>query len=292
MSQSFEKYQKRRLKASYFSVVLSITLVLLLVGFLGLTVLKFQNLSAYFKEKVAVTLYLKNNVTPKQQEGLKTLLENKIYTNELSYVSKEQAAKEFSKDIGEDFLSFLGDNPLKSYFDLGLKAEFVSPTKILFIKKELEKNAFINEVSYDAPLVSLLTQNTKKIGFWLLVSASVLAFIATLLLNSSIRLSIYSKRFTIKTMQMVGATKSFIRIPFIWGSIRLGLIGAFFASAILIGLCYKADKFLPALALLEDQKVLGIVVGGIFAVSIIITTISSFSATQRFLRLKTDQLYI
>ncbi|NJB83162.1 cell division protein FtsX [Wenyingzhuangia aestuarii] len=291
MSKSFEKYQKRRLLASYLSVVLSITMVLLMVGFLGLTVLKYRNLSGYFKEKVSVTLYLKNNLKDAEKTGLETFLKEKEYINKVHFVSKKQAAEDFSKDIGEDFLTFLGDNPLKSYYEIGLKADFVNPAQLIYIAKELEKNAIIDEVAYDAPLVDLLTKNIKSIGFWLIVGASVLAFIAILLLNSSIRLSIYSKRFTIKTMQMVGATKSFIRKPFIWASVRLGLIGAFLASAILLSLCYKVNDKLPALALLEDKQVLAIVVGGVFAVALFITAFSSFLATQRFLRLKTDQLY-
>ncbi|NIJ44413.1 cell division transport system permease protein [Wenyingzhuangia heitensis] len=291
MSKSFEKYQKRRLLASYLSVVLSITMVLLMVGFLGLTVLKYRNLSGYFKEKVSVTLYLKNNIKDTDKKGLETFLKEKEYVNKVNFVSKKQAAEEFSKDIGEDFLTFLGDNPLKSYYEIGLKADFVNPAQLVYISKELEKNAFIDEVAYDAPLIDLLTKNIKSIGFWLMVGASVLAFIAILLLNSSIRLSIYSKRFTIKTMQMVGATKSFIRKPFIWSSVRLGLIGAFLASAILIGFCYKVNDKLPALALLEDKQVLVLVVGGVFTVALFITAFSSFLATQRFLRLKTDQLY-
>lgn len=292
MSKAFEKYQKRRLLASYISVVLSITLVLLMVGFLGLTVLKYRNLSAYFKEKVSVTLYLKNDLKDIEKTGLATFLKEKEYINTVNFVSKKQAAEEFSKDIGEDFLTFLGDNPLKNYYEIGLKADFVNPSKLIYIAKELEVNKLIDEVAYDAPLVDLLTKNIKTIGFWLIVGASVLALIAILLLNSSIRLSIYSKRFTIKTMQMVGATKSFIRKPFIWASIRLGLLGAFLASLILLGFCYKVNNKLPALALLEDEQVLGLVIGGVFAVAIVITTFSSFLATQRFLRLKTDQLYI
>ena len=291
MSKSFEKYQKRRLQASYLSVVLSITLVLLMVGFLGLTVLKYRNLSGYFKEKVSVTLYLKNNVTVAQQATIKKSLLNKEFTNTVRFVSKEQAAQEFSKDIGEDFLKFLGDNPLKSYYEITLKADFVNPAKLIYIGKELEQDPFIEEAAYDAPLVDLLTKNIKKIGFWLVVVVSILAVIAVLLLNSSIRLSIYSKRFTIKTMQMVGATKSFIRVPFILSSMRLGMIGAFFASTILLFVCYKINYKLPALQLMEDVRVLSFVVGGVFGSALLITAVSAFMATQRFLRLKTNQLY-
>jgi len=290
-SSSFDKYQKRRLLASYLSVVLSITLVLLMVGFLALTVLKYTKLSSYIKEKVSITLYLVDDLEKEQKQDIEKYIKTKDFVNKIHFVSKAEAAKDFSKDIGEDFLTFLGDNPLKSYYEIGLKADFVSPSQLIYISRALEQNAFIEEVVYDAPLVNLLTKNIKTIGFWLLVGAVVLAFIAILLLNSSIRLSIYAKRFNIKTMQMVGATKSFIRKPFIWSSIRLGLVGAFVACAIILLLCFRVDDKLPALALLEDREVLAIVLGGVFAMALVITTISSFLATQRFLKLKTEQLH-
>lgn len=291
MSKSFEKYQKRRLRASYFSVIISITLVLFLVGILGLIVLKYQNLSNYFKEKVTITLYLNDSLNSKDQILLEKTLKSEKYLNSLSFIPKEQAAKDFSKDIGEEFLTFLGDNPLKSFYEVHLKADFVTSSDLIFIKKDLEKNKWIDEVAYDAPLVHLLTKNIQTVGSWLLGIAIILAIIAVLLLNSSIRLSIYAKRFTIKTMQMVGATKSFIRKPFILKSMTLGIIGAFLAILILILICFKINDYLPMLQLM-DVKILGIVVGGTLLAGILITVISAFFATQKFLKLKTDQLYI
>ena len=291
MSSSFEKYQKRKLKSSYFSVIISIALVLFMVGVLGMVVLKSSKIAAHFKEKVAITLFLKNKVSTEQSEKLQASLLKENFTKGVVYTSKDKAAKEFSKDIGEDFLEFLGDNPLKNSIDITLKPEFVSPGKMALIKNDLEKNAFVSEVVYDEPLIKILTQNIQKISFWILIVAGFFTLIAIILINSSIRLAVYAKRFTIKTMQMVGATKRFIRGPFIWRSIRLGIIGAILASGGLGTLIFYLNEQFPELELLSNTKELGIVFGGVLLSGVIITWVSTFFATQRFLNLKTDQLY-
>ena len=291
MSKSFDSYQNRRLQSSYFSVVISIALVLFMIGILGLVLLKSTKVSNHFKEKVAITLFLKDGVSYKNTEALQDSLKKSDFTKRIRFVSKTQAAKEYSKDIGEDFLKFLGTNPLKNGIDLYLKADFVTPEKMAELEKGFEKHRLIEEVSYDKPLIQLLTKNIKRISFWLLVLSGFFALVAIILINSSIRLSIYSKRFNIKTMQMVGATKSFIRKPFIWRSIRLGLLGAFIALIGLAAVVFYVDKHIPALALIKDYISLAYVAGGIFLIAFIITWISTFFATQRFLNLQTDELY-
>ncbi len=153
------------------------------------------------------------------------------------------------------------------------------------------KNAFVADVSYDKSLINLLTKNIKRISFWLLVFSGFFSLVAMILINSSIRLSIYSKRFNIKTMQMVGATKRFIRKPFIWRSIKLGMIGALFALIGLAVVIYYLDKYIPSLDLLKDYLSLGYLVGGVLLSAFIISWVSTFFATQRFLNLKTDELY-
>ena len=153
------------------------------------------------------------------------------------------------------------------------------------------KNAFVADVSYDKPLITLLTKNIKRISFWLLVVSSFFGLVAIILINSSIRLSIYSKRFNIKTMQMVGATKSFIRKPFIWRSIKLGMIGAVLALIGLAVVIYYLDKYAPSLGLIKDYATLSYLVGGVILSAFIITWFSTFLATQRFLNLQTDELY-
>ena len=291
MSSNFDSYQKRRLRSSYFSVVLSIALVLFMLGVLGLVLLKSTKVANHFKEEIVLTLYLKDNVTSDKIGSLQRSLEKESFSRKIVFTSKEDAAKNYSKDLGEDFVNYLGTNPLKNSIDIYLKADYVAPEKMQTLSKRFEKNAFVFEVSYDKPLVEFLTKNIQKISFWLLVLSAFFGFIAMLLINSSIRLSVYSKRFNIKTMQMVGATKGFIRKPFIWASIRLGMIGAFISLIGLAAVIYYVDKNIPTLELLTDYITLSYLGIGVIVVAFIITWISTYFATQRFLNLKTDQLY-
>lgn len=291
MTTSFDSFQKRRLQSSYISVVVSIALVLFMIGVLGLVLLKSTKVANHFKEKVVMTLFLKDEVADNNIKSLKEFIKKEAFVNKVVYISKEDAAKEYKKDLGEDFLQFLGDNPLKNGIDIYLKADYVTPEKMSKLEKSFDKNKFIAEVSYDKPLVQLLTKNIQRISFWLLVLSGFFGLVAIILINSSIRLSIYSKRFNIKTMQMVGATKSFIRKPFIWQSIKLGLLGAFISISGLGVLIYYVDKYIPTLELLTDYAALGYVAGGVILVAFFITWISTFFATQRFLNLQTNDLY-
>ena len=291
MSSKFDSYHKRRLRSSYFSVVLSISLVLFMVGILGLVLLKSGSVANQLKEEIAVTLFLKDDVEKTQIETLRASLKEEDFTREIVFLSKEEAAKSYSKDLGEDFVSYLGTNPLKNSIDIYLKADFVAPEKVKEIANRFAENAFVFEVSYDSLLVNSLTTNIQRISFWLLVICAFFGLIAILLINSSIRLSIYSKRFNIKTMQMVGATKSFIRRPFIWNSIRLGMVGALLALAGLAAAIYFIDQKVSTLELMTDYITLSYIGGGVILMAFLITWLSTFLATQRFLNLQTDELY-
>lgn len=291
MSTSFEKYQKRRLKSSYISVILSIAFVLFLLGLFGLLVLNMKKISDYFKEQSSITIFLKDEIDQKQVENLQTLLKSEPYTKSIAFISKEEAAKIATEENGEDFMEFLGYNPLKSAIDLYLKADFVSPNKMAEIEKMLIKKDIVHEVTYDKPLIELLTKNIRKMTLWVLVFSSIFVVIAMLFINNSIRLSVYSKRFTIKTMQLVGATKRFIRKPFVLSSIKLGAVGALVAIVALAIATYYLDVNFPEFGFLENTKLLAILFGGIFLIGIVISWISAFLATQRFLNLRTDQLY-
>tara|TARA_R110001592_G_scaffold33617_4_gene116369 strand:- start:3262 stop:4140 length:879 start_codon:yes stop_codon:yes gene_type:complete len=291
MSTSFDKYQKRRLRSSYFSVIVSISLVLFMVGVLGLILLKSTSVANHVKEKTAMTLFLKDNVTYKNITDLRASLSKEEFTKKTIYVSKKQAAKNHSKELGEDFIKFLGTNPLKNGIDLYLKADYVTPEKMVEIERKFLKNTFVLEVSYDKPLIQFLTKNIQKMSFWLLIVSAFFALISILLINSALRLSVYSKRFNIKTMQMVGATKSFIRKPFILQGMKLGMIGSIIS---LIGLgivIYYTNKYIPALQLLNDYALLSYLFGGVLVVAFLITWLSTYFATQRFLNLQTDELY-
>lgn len=291
MSKSFERYQKRKLITSYFSVVLSISLVLFLLGVLGMLVLNTKKLADHFKEQIRISVFLKDNAKQVEVDQLQNSLLLSDYTKSAEYVSKDEAAQIHSEEIGENFLDFLGYNPLKNSIDISLKADFVSSEKVEEIALELQSRDYVEEVSYDKPLISLLTKNVKRISFWILTASAIFTLIAVLLINSSIRLSIYSKRFIIKTMQMVGATKRFIRGPFIWTNIKLGILGAFFALIALGVFLYYLNLNFPELNIFQDQMVLAIIFAGVLALGVLISFISTYFATQRFLNLRTDDLY-
>lgn len=291
MNRSFEKYQKRRLRSSYFSVIISIALVLFLVGLLGLIVLKTNSIAKHFKEQVTLTIFLKDNAKSSDVEILKAELKKADYTKNTTYISKDEAAKKYSEDIGENFLEFLGENPLKNAIDVSLKSDFVTPEKMAEIEKTLVIRSIVAEVIYDKPLIELLSKNINRLSFWMLLFSTLFTVIAVVLINSSIRLSVYSKRFTIKTMQMVGATKRFIRVPFIWKSVQLGILGALVAIVGLLIFIMYVNKMVPEIELLNDYKILGILFAVIIAGGILITWLSTFFATQRFLNLRTDELY-
>ena len=291
MSTSFERYQKRKLISSYFSVVLSIGLVLFLLGVLGLLVLNTKKLADHFKEQITLSVFLKDNAKQVEIDQLQKSLVLAPYTKTATYVSKEEAAEQHSDDIGENFIDFLGYNPLKNSIDVQLNADFVTTDQIASIAEEISSKGYVEEVSYDKPLIALLTDNVKKISFWILIVSAIFTFIAVLLINSSIRLSIYSKRFIIKTMQMVGATKTFIRRPFLWTNIKLGMLGALLALLVLGGLLYYMNANFPELKLFDDLWFLGGLFLGVFILGVLISLLSTFFATQRFLNLRTDDLY-
>ncbi|WP_418264230.1 cell division protein FtsX [Flavobacterium faecale] len=291
MSSSFEKFQKRRLISSYFSVVLSIFLVLFLLGTLGLFIINSKKLADDFKEKIAMTVFFKNEATDAELKTFGTELKKAAYAKSSVFVTKEQAAKQHTDIIGEDFLTFLGENPLQNSYDIHLKAKYVERDSIAKIETQLRQNELISDIVYDKQLVNLVNDNIKKVSMWILIISCFLTFIAVLLINSSLRLSIYSNRFIIKTMQMVGATKSFIRKPFVMRSVRLGMIGATLAIIALIALLLYVETNFPDLQILENKILIGSVFLAVFGIGVLITWISTHFATQRFLNLRTDDLY-
>ncbi len=291
MSSSFDRYQKRKLTSSYFSVVISIALVLFLLGCLGLLVLNAKKVADHFKEQVVVTIYLNDSAKEVEVNQLEKSLAMAEYTKSTEYVSKEAAAESMKAETGEDFMDFVGYNPLQNSIDVHLKADFVTTETLASITEELSNKKFIEEIRYDNDLVELMNDNVKKITFWVLVLSAIFTLIAVLLINSSIRLAVYSKRFIIKTMQMVGATKTFIRRPFVFQSVKLGIIGAIIALIGMGVVLYYLDQSFVELQLLSNPILIGGLFLVIFLLGVLITWISTFIATQRFLNLKTDALY-
>ncbi len=291
MSSNFDKFQKRRLISSYFSVVLSVFLVLFLLGVLGLFIINSKKLADDFKEKIAMTVFFKNEANDSVVKAFNTELKRAPFALSYVYVSKEKAAKEHTDIIGEDFLTFLGENPLLNSYDIHLKADYVERDSIVKIENRFRKNAMISDIVYDKQLVNLVNDNIRKVSMWILIISGFLTVIAVLLINSSLRLSIHSNRFIIKTMQMVGATKAFIRKPFVTRSVKLGMLGAGLAIIALIALLLYVESNFPGLGILEDKALIGLVLLAVFGLGVLITWVSTHFATQRFLNLRTDDLY-
>ena len=291
MSSSFEKHQKRRLISSYFSVVISIALVLFLLGSMGLLVLNAKSVSDNFKEQVILTIYLEDSSEDVEIKQLEKSLAFSDYVKQTEFISKESAADFMKLEYGEDFLDDIGYNPLKNSIQVNLKADYVTARRLDSISESTLKKNFVEDIKYDKDLVSLMNSNVKRLSLWILIISGIFTAIAVLLINSSIRLAVYSKRFSIKTMQMVGATKKFIRRPFIWRSIRLGIIGSLMAIIGMAIVLYYVDISFPEFQLIQNKISIGLLFASIFLTGILITWWSTFFATQRFLNLKTDQLY-
>ena len=207
MSSSYDRFQKRRLVSSYFSVVLSVFLVLFLLGILGLFVVNSKQLSDNFKEEFAMTVFFKNEASDSTITAFGEEMKTARFVKNFEYVDKETAAKKHMVDIGEDFVSYVGENPLENSFDIHLKADYVYRDSITKIQQRIAKNTMVSDVYFDNSFADLVNENIEKVSFYILCISGFLALIAVLLINSSMRLSIYSNRFIIKTMQMVGATK-------------------------------------------------------------------------------------
>ena len=291
MSRSFEKFQKRRLISSYVSAIVSIGLVLFLLGFLGLILMNSKKVADHFKEHIALTVFLKDDARSVEIEQLQQTVQLADYTKSAVFVSKEQAAEEHSALIGENFMEFLGDNPLKNSIDVFLLADYVTADEVENIKNELLQNNFIDSVNYDKPLIVLLNDNIKKISFWALVISMVFLIIAIILINNSIRLSVYAKRFTIKTMQLVGATKSFIRAPFVRQSLFFGSIGGVLALLGLLGVVWTLNQYFPELNIISDVQGLLWLSLFVLGTGVLISGLSTYFATRRFLNLRSDELY-
>ena len=291
MSRSYERFQKRRLISSYFSVVLSIFLVLFLLGSLGMFVINTEKISNTFKENVPLTVYFKDEAKETEIEALQAQILNQPYLKDLTFVHKDSAAIQHQETIGENFVHFLGYNPLQHSFDIHLNGTFVQKDSIKNIELTFKENPLVDDVIYDQELVILLNDNVERVTFWVLIISGVFTIISMLLINSSLRLSVYSNRFIIKTMQMVGATKAFIRKPFVWRSIKLGIIGSVLAIIAVLLLTSYVDKQFPSLTLMQDYESLALVSIGVLLLGIIITWLLTYFANQGFLNLKSDDLY-
>ena len=291
MASSFEKFQKRRVITSYVSVVLSVFLVLFLLGLLGLFVINSKRLSDNFKEDIVMTVFFKNEANDSVFKAFDAELKASPFAKDFKYVSKEDAAKAHEKTLGENFVEYLGANPLYNSYDIHLKADYVTNPGFSKAENQIRSNPMVADVVYDKQLITLVNDNIRKVSFWILIISGVFALISFLLINSSLRLAIYANRFIIKTMQMVGATKAFIRKPFVRRSVILGIIGSVLAVLVLLGVLFYIHVNFPALDIFKDIELTIVVLFGVLVLGVVITWVSTYFATQRFLNLRTDDLY-
>lgn len=286
MSSYIERYERRRLRSSYVSVTLSISLVLVLLGTLFLLLFNAQRLGDYFKEQLVLTAYIRTEAKEVEIEQLVKSLAVSSYVKESTFVSKEEAAANYTEEIDQDFVTFLGFNPLRDGVEVRIKAEYISSDFANQLTADLLNKSFIEEVIYDVELLELLESNFKVIRSALMAASGFLLLISLLLINSSIRLSIYSKRLVLKTMRLVGAKKSFIRRPFIRIYAGLGLIGATLASLLLLALIGQLNTIYPSLDLLGDPLPIMVIIASLYLIALLITLISAYLSTTRFLSLK------
>lgn len=291
MASGTEKYARRRAQSSYFSTVISISLVLFMLGTLGLIVLHAQKLSDYVKENIGFSVILKENVKEVDIVQLQKTLDAANYVKSTEYITKEKAAESLKNDLGEDFISFLGYNPLLASIEVRLKADFANNDSIAWIERDLLSNTKVKEVIYQKSLISMVNENIKKISLVMLGFSALLLLISIALINNTIRLSIYSKRFLIKSMQLVGATKGFIRRPFVIKGIMQGIYAGIISVALLVGLLYLAQREIPELLFLQDEQLIAILFAFVILLGILISWLSTFLAVRKYLRLKTDDLY-
>ena len=280
-----------RIFSNYFLVVISISSVLFFLSAFIFFVLNSNNIINDFKEKIPIVVFMKDEASKIELSQFEKKLSIDNSVKEFFYTSKDDAASKFSSEIGENFVEYLGYNPLLNSIDIYFHADKVETLFINDVVENFQKEDFVYEVSYDAPLIFLINDNFKKVKDWVLVLAIFFIFISIILINNTIRLSIYSKRMTIKTMQLVGATKSFIKKPFILTQIKLGFLSAVISSTFFISLViyFNSNYFNIDLSLIQNSILISAATS--FVLSFLISSISTNFITARFLNSKIDNLY-
>lgn len=282
---------KKRIFRSYLTSTISISMVLFLIGLLGVVLLNAERLAKYVRENIGVTLILKDDIQESDVTALQTALNATEFVKSVEYVDKETAAERLKKDLGEDFTGFLGYNPLFASIDVKLNAAFTNPENLSLLEKKFMEFQQVKEVTFQRDMVSIINENVKKIGLILIFFSGLLLFIFSALINNTIRISIYSQRFIINTMLMVGATDSFIRAPFVKRSIWYGIIGAMAANVLLLILMLSYASELTGIMNMDDFKIFGVVFVADLLIGVLISWGSTYLAVNKFIRLKFDELF-
>jgi len=291
MKNKESKQIQKRLRSSYATSIISISLVLCMLGTIGLLLLTAHRISRYVMENVGFSVFLKDNVIEADIFRFQKTLDAEIYVRETRYINKDDAAREFAEELGEDFVDFLGFNPLSSSIEVKLDARYANNDSIQRIEEHLLSFDEVKEVSYQKSMIHILNENIRKISLFILSFSALLIVIAVSLINNTIRLLVYSRRLLIRTMQLVGATNSFIRRPFLWRSALHGIYSAFIAMTILILSLYWIEGQLEEILSVRDTQILGGLFLIVFFLGIILSWISTFFAVNKYLKIKTDNLF-
>lgn len=293
MAKSTFSSQQKRIGGAYFTSIISITLVLFTLGFLGLIVLHANSLSKYIKENIGFEIVMNTNVKEADIVKLQKQLDTKEFVKSTEYITREEASKRLSEILGDDFIEFMSedDNPLLPSIDVRFNADWANNDSLEVIEASVLQNENVKEVYYQRSLVHMINQNLRKISLVMLAFSILLLIIAMALINNTIRLSVYSKRFVIRSMQLVGATESFIRKPFILKGILQGAISAFMAILMLLGIIETLRENIPELKLLSNNLTLIYFFVGIVIIGILMSGFSTSLAVSKYLRMKADNLY-
>ena len=282
---------RKRLRSSYATSIISISLVLCMLGTIGILLLTAHRISKYVKENVGFSVFLKDAVKEADIYRLQKTLDAATYVRFTRYVTKDDAAKEFTEEFGEDFVGFLGYNPLSASIELKLDSRYANNDSIANIESRLQKLDEVKEVSYQRTMIHMLNDNIEKISLFIFAFSALLFVIAISLINNTIRLSVYSRRLLIRTMQLVGATNTFIRRPFLWRSALHGIYSALIAMCILVFALYWMQDQLGDIIGVRDVHILGGLFLIVFTLGITLSWISTFFSVNKYLNIKTDELY-
>ncbi|KKX49803.1 MULTISPECIES: cell division protein FtsX [Sphingobacterium] len=291
MSEYESSTQKRKTKSVYVSTVISIALVLLVTGLLGLLLVHAKNLSKYVKENIVLNVIVNDGTNEGDVLSLQKDLEKDKYVLRTEYISKELAAKSLKEDLGEDFVQYLGHNPLLPSIDVYMKEDYANSDSIKTFIDKISRNTRIKEVVYQESLIDMVNKNVRIISIVVLAFAAILLVIAVALINNTIRLAIYSQRFLIKSMQLIGATKNFIRKPFITYGIIHGLLGSLIAILLLIFTLKFAQQQIPELVFLRNWYEFAAIFIVVIAIGILISGLSTYFAVTKYLKAKSNDLY-
>ena len=282
---------RRRIANAYLSSVISISLVLLLVGVASMLLVNAKGVSEYFKEIMQISVLMKQDVSDADALAYRDDLEQERYIKNTTFISREQGQRELADQLGEDFLDVFETSPIPVSVDVTLKAEYVSADSLAMVSKEIAKSSLVDEVVYQQSLVDALNANLGKISVVIAIFIGLLLFISFVLINNTVRLNVFARRFTIHTMKLVGATKSFIRAPFLVQSAFQGVFSAMIANIVLVVILFVMRNELEQLFRIFRMDLLLVVMGIVLVCGILICLVSTWFVVNKLVALKKDELY-